>query len=126
MTRETLIRTMLASHFILPSSANTLRGGSGSENNGTVPFDTMARKNNIRRRGEISFNADVHNKRSHLNLFDSDGGSSRSMNQLDKQSRIIGGSVASSVEFEFLVSMQDFGHFCGGSLIAPDVVLTAA
>jgi len=48
------------------------------------------------------------------------------MNQLDKQSRIIGGSAASSDEFEFLVSMQDFGHYCGGSLIAPDVVLTAA
>jgi hypothetical protein len=126
MTRETLIRTMLASHFILPSSANTLRGGSGSENNGNVPLNTNARRNNSRMRGDLSFNADVHKKRSHLNLFDSDGGSSRSMNQLDKQSRIIGGSVASSDEFKYLVSMQDFGHYCAGSLIASNVVLTAA
>ncbi len=42
------------------------------------------------------------------------------------ESRIFSGSVVSSDEFEYLVSMQDFVHYCGGSLIAPDVVLTSS
>lgn len=41
--------------------------------------------------------------------------------------RIIGGSEANEGRYSFAVSMQDrIGHFCGGSLIAPDVVLSAA
>ncbi|ACI64196.1 predicted protein [Thalassiosira pseudonana CCMP1335] len=44
-----------------------------------------------------------------------------------KDSRIIGGSEASSGRYSYTVSIQDnLGHFCGGSLIAKDVVLTAA
>ena len=43
------------------------------------------------------------------------------------QPRIIGGSEANEGRYSFAVSMQDrIGHFCGGSLIAPDVVLSAA
>ena len=42
--------------------------------------------------------------------------------------RIIGGFVASNDRFSYTVSLQDlFGnHFCGGSLIAKDMVLSAA
>ncbi|KAL7466093.1 hypothetical protein ACHAXS_006390, partial [Conticribra weissflogii] len=41
--------------------------------------------------------------------------------------RIIGGSQAPPHRYTHTVSLQDrLGHFCGGSLIAPDLVLTAA
>lgn len=40
--------------------------------------------------------------------------------------KIVGGVTAEKGEFPFLVSLQDLaGHFCGGSLIAKDWVLTA-
>ena len=55
------------------------------------------------------------------NLFEQE------VNQLKKDPRIIGGSNAGSSEFPWAVSMQDrIGHFCGGSLIASNIVLTAA
>ena len=51
----------------------------------------------------------------------------KTINQLDKDPRIIGGVEASGNEFPFSVSMQDnIGHFCGGSLIPHNLVLTAA
>ncbi|EED93807.1 trypsin-like serine protease, partial [Thalassiosira pseudonana CCMP1335] len=41
--------------------------------------------------------------------------------------RIIGGGMVRAGRFPYAVSLQDdVGHFCGGSLIAKDVVLTAA
>lgn len=41
--------------------------------------------------------------------------------------RIIGGSGATEGRYPYAVSLQDnIGHFCGGSLIAKDVVLSAA
>jgi len=41
--------------------------------------------------------------------------------------RIIGGDEAREGRYSYSVSLQDEGgHFCGGSLIAPDVVLSAA
>lgn len=41
--------------------------------------------------------------------------------------RIIGGGDAREGRYSYTVSLQDYkGHFCGGSLIARDVVLTAA
>ncbi|KAL3771274.1 hypothetical protein ACHAWO_005931 [Cyclotella atomus] len=43
------------------------------------------------------------------------------------QTRIIGGSTVSIDRYSYAVSLQDnWGHFCGGALIAKDVVLTAA
>ncbi len=58
------------------------------------------------------------------NLF---GGDSRQESEVDPDTRIIGGSQASNGQFPYSVSMQDYiGHFCGGSLIAPNLVLTAA
>lgn len=41
---------------------------------------------------------------------------------------IVGGDLAARDEFPYIVSLQEgfFGHFCGGSLIASDWVLTAA
>ena len=45
-----------------------------------------------------------------------------------KDSKIAGGTQASSHEFPFLVSIQSSSrqHYCGGSLIAPNFVLSAA
>jgi len=41
--------------------------------------------------------------------------------------RIIGGSEATEDRYSYAVSLQDrIGHFCGGALIAKDVILTAA
>jgi len=43
------------------------------------------------------------------------------------QTRIIGGDEANEDRFSYAVSLADnIGHFCGGSLIAKDVILTAA
>ncbi len=44
------------------------------------------------------------------------------------QTRIIGGDEASTGEYPYAVSLSlpTEGHFCGGSMIGPDVVLTAA
>jgi len=41
--------------------------------------------------------------------------------------RVIGGTEATKGRYSYAVSLQDkFGHFCGGSLIAKDIVLSAA
>ena len=53
----------------------------------------------------------------------------------DAQTRIIGGDEANNGEYPYAVSLSSSyfedavspsGHFCGGSLIGPDVVLSAA
>jgi secreted trypsin-like serine protease len=53
----------------------------------------------------------------------------------DAQTRIIGGSKANTSEYPYAVSLlssyfedalSPSGHFCGGSFINPDVVLSAA
>jgi trypsin len=42
------------------------------------------------------------------------------------ETKVVGGVEASKGEFPFIVSLQDWmGHFCGGSLIRPNWVLTA-
>jgi len=43
-----------------------------------------------------------------------------------RESRIINGVEATPGEYAFAASLDDGEHFCGGSLIARDVVLTAA
>ena len=41
--------------------------------------------------------------------------------------RIVGGTVAASDQFGWIASLQDgFGHFCGGTLVSPTAVVTAA
>lgn len=40
--------------------------------------------------------------------------------------KVVGGEEAREGEFPFMVSLQSGSHFCGGSLIAPNWVLTAA
>jgi len=53
--------------------------------------------------------------------------SSQDEGVLEKEGRIIGGSEATPNKNKYLASLSDDqGHFCGGSLIARDVVLTAA
>ena len=48
-------------------------------------------------------------------------------NERELGTRIIGGDEATEGRYSYAVSLQDeVGHFCGGSLIAPDVVLSAA
>lgn len=43
------------------------------------------------------------------------------------RNRIIGGTTAQEDRYSFAVSLQDgIGHFCGGTLISPDVVVSAA
>jgi trypsin len=44
------------------------------------------------------------------------------------QARIVGGTVATVGRYPYTVSLQtsDGSHYCGGSLIAPDIVLCAA
>jgi len=55
-----------------------------------------------------------------------EGPSSVSSN-LFKDTRIIGGNEAPEHRYSYMVSLQGSrGHFCGGSLIAKDMVLTAA
>eukprot|EP00984_Skeletonema_dohrnii_P002303 scaffold798_cov142-Skeletonema_dohrnii-CCMP3373.AAC.8 len=44
----------------------------------------------------------------------------------EASTRIIGGTYAVEDRFSFAVSLQTSGHFCGGSLIAKDMVLSAA
>eukprot|EP00985_Skeletonema_marinoi_P001136 scaffold459_cov78-Skeletonema_marinoi.AAC.6 len=45
----------------------------------------------------------------------------------DLRTRIIGGDKAIEDRYAYAVSLSDsYGHFCGGSLIAEDVVLSAA
>lgn len=44
-----------------------------------------------------------------------------------KETRIIGGDDADKGEYGYIVSLEDkWGHFCGGTLIAPDIVMSAA
>lgn len=51
----------------------------------------------------------------------------RELGVFDSNTRIIGGAEASRGRYSYAVSLSDrIGHFCGGSLICPDVVLTAA
>ena len=55
-----------------------------------------------------------------------------SSNKQIRNSKIVGGTLAANNEFPFIVSLQMVSptatsttHFCGGSLIAANIVLTA-
>ena len=95
---------------------------------------------------ELTNNVDVHKKRSHTknNIFDNNNPSppsklpssaavstsTTSTIMHPKQTRIIGGTTvadSTSSNYQYIVSIQDvYSHYCAGTLIAPDVVLTAA
>lgn len=45
--------------------------------------------------------------------------------RLDHNARIVGGRNASIEEFPYLVSVQNFGHYCGGGIISQKWVLSA-
>jgi len=61
-----------------------------------------------------SIRGSTNNNRA-LGIFDGDN------------TRIIGGEEAVEDRYSYTVSLaDDYGHFCGGALIAPDVVLSAA
>jgi len=95
---------------------------------------------------ELTNNVDVHKKRSHTkhNIFDNNNPSppselppsaavstsTTSTIMHPKQTRIIGGTTvadSTSSNYRYIVSIQDvYSHYCAGTLIAPDVVLTAA
>ena len=47
-------------------------------------------------------------------------------NQFIGKPRIVGGTPAEPEDFEFMVGLDAGGYLCGGSLISPTVVLTAA
>lgn len=56
-------------------------------------------------------------------FFDGEG----EENEVDRTNRIIGGTFVADGDCPWCCSMQDkIGHFCGGSLISPNMVLTAA
>lgn len=83
------------------------------------PFDTDSRDDG-RGNGQDgggSLRA-THRKRNHESWVGS---------TINKITRIIGGSESTPNEHKFVASLADeVGPFCGGSLVAPDVVLTAA
>jgi trypsin len=61
---------------------------------------------------------------SHASLFAS---TTQEIDESSANTRIIGGSQTDSKRHPYAVSIQDsIGHFCGGSLIAADMILTAA
>jgi len=84
--------------------------------------------------GNSNTSSNSSHSSSHNNLFNNDDHevnvlpSASSRSNLNKQTgnRIIGGSTAPSGRYPYSVSLQSGGHFCGGSLIGRDVILTAA
>jgi len=53
--------------------------------------------------------------------------SSRSLGLRGTDTRIIGGETTTAGQYPYAVSLSDgIGHFCGGSLLGPDIVLSAA
>ena len=104
---------------------------------------------------EVTNNVAVHKKRSHAknNIFDNNNNNNNHAPRDDnpsppsklpssaavststvivraKQTRIIGGTTvadSTSSNYRYIASIQDaYSHYCAGTLIAPDVVLTAA
>jgi trypsin len=62
-----------------------------------------------------------------LNPYTDSTSESTYRTRIADKNRIIGGEKATEGRYGYAVSLADsYGHFCGGSLIAPDVVLSAA
>jgi len=79
-----------------------------------------------RARNHEAGTADLHLKE---NVVDGDEPSETGLKRYPgyAETRIINGEMADINEYPFMVSLQDsMGHFCGGSLIAKNVVLSAA
>ena len=110
MKRVLLLSSMLA---LSPSkAASTIRGGDERELLTDKPHRIFTEKLKAQQPTETDGAHDVDEVQT---------------NQLDKGLRIIGGQESTKGRFSYAVSLQDgVGHFCGGSLIGPDVVLTAA
>lgn len=52
---------------------------------------------------------------------------SRELVEAGDHTKIIGGSVVEDGKYSYIASIKYFtSHFCGGSLVAPDIILTAA
>jgi len=110
-------------------SASTMASASGN----TYPLsDSSSISNSNSSHSSSSHSSHIS---SHNNLFNNDNynevntqpsASSRSSLHKQKGDRIIGGSTAPSNRYPYSASLQSGGHFCGGSLIGPDVILTAA
>jgi len=97
---KTLILALLTAIAPSTTSASFIRGAGSSYND----LDRMHNYNNIQH---------LHPDHRDLSL---------------QNTKIIGGEEAKEDRYSYVVSLSDpdFGHFCGASLIAPDVVLSAA
>lgn len=131
MKLQSLASIIITSRFIL-TTAKSIRGSAPSNTNGNIESIDDTTTNNVNDERDLQ-GPDAVSRPHHLfpqgvdpefrHLQDLEGTTS----QLEKDSRIIGGSSASNGEFKYSISMQDTqGHFCGGSLITPNLVLTAA
>jgi hypothetical protein len=124
------------SHIILVASTSWYTASDAASSTATSSGGSIRGNSSKDGDRKLSLFADYtpHKKRSIER--DADNGESDSMN-VDTivpstaaglmETRIIGGSQTQNGRYSYAVSLQDsLGHFCGGSLIAKDVVLTAA
>jgi trypsin len=140
MKFQTLAFIVISSRSIL-AAAKTIRGSSANNNNGNVgrSEDDITTNNSDRGRdlGDRAYRMfpdGVEPELRHLYYDeqlpqdkDASAFSPSRESEVTRDPRIIGGSQAQSGKFKYSVSLQDsIGHFCGGSLISSDVVLTAA
>lgn len=67
------------------------------------------------------------NLRNFASILTALSGEEESSVPLRKSQRVIGGRESTNGRYSYAVSLaDDMGSFCGGSLIAPDIVLSAA
>mmetsp|Transcript_12537 Transcript_12537/g.27442 ORF Transcript_12537/g.27442 Transcript_12537/m.27442 type:complete len:520 (+) Transcript_12537:260-1819(+) len=124
------------SHIILVASTSWYTTSDAASSTATSSGGSIRGNSSKDGDRKLSLFADYtpHKKRSIER--DADNGEGNSMN-IDTivpstaagimETRIIGGSQTQNGRYSYAVSLQDsLGHFCGGSLIAKDVVLTAA
>ncbi|KAL3768958.1 hypothetical protein ACHAWO_004068 [Cyclotella atomus] len=108
--------SIIAASSITVASGASIRGSSRHLSSAEVPHSSSVHK-------KRSSEQDVSEEPEMEVEVEEDGIRSPDL----MQTRIIGGAATNSARFPYAVSIQDqIGHFCGGSLIAPDMVLTAA